>query len=462
MIKPKIQLLTESQIRFLKGSLSFFEINDKPAFDVLTYSQKVMFYTIIRGDKHRIQIVASTQYGKSLVVSLACLYLSCIEGKLAAVVAPAKEKSKIIMRYYIEHLGDSVYLYQELERDTKLERLRQEESKERIILNNGGGIYVVSAQERNSLKSVESAMGLGAEILIMDEACLINDNTEATIFRMIAGKGDKAMYCKIGNPFYSSEPYSHFRKSWENDRYEKIFINDEIGLAEGRYTKEFLEEAKEKPLYNILFKSEFPDEEEMDKDGYRVLLTSNQIVKGAKPEVFADDYILGIDIGGGGDKSKFIVRNGKFAWVEATLTTTDTMLNVDKALDIVDKYNIKKTKVFVDDTGIGRGVSDMLKQKGFYNCGVSFGATAHRKELFANRRAEMYWDMSDWVKDGGILDENSDGWIELTWTKYKVQTGEKKIILEDKDRVKQKFRASPNTADALALTFYKPKFIGVL
>jgi len=439
---------------------SLFDLDDKGFDELITEGQMRIFNSIIFQDINRSVICCSTQYGKSLVVALACIILTCLQGKKVAVIAPSSDKARIIMRYFIDHLGDYELFYRQLERNTRLDRLRQEESKERITFRNGGGIFVVSAQQHNSTKSIESAMGQGADIVIMDEACLINDETEATIFRMIAGKGPNAFYCKIGNPFYSSEPYSHFKNSWDDKNYDRTFINDKIGLEEGRYTKEFLEEAKKKPLYNVLFKSEFPPEDEMDRDGYRLLLTPSQINKGRRPEKLVDGFILGVDIGGGGDKSKFVVRSENFAWVEATLDTTDTMLSVDKALEIINKYKIQQDSVFVDDTGIGRGVSDMLKQHGFYNCGVSFGAKAHREELFANRRAEMYWDMSDWVKEGGILDEDSDGWIELSWTKYKVQVGGKKIILEDKQKVKQKFRASPDTADALALTFYQSTYLG--
>ena len=463
MMKLKIKQLTENQLNLVDIALTHFRVNDKLACDVLTSSQKVIFYNLICGYKYRIQIIASTQYGKSLVVALACLYLSCIEGVLVSVVAPSTEKAKIIMRYYIDHLSDHSRLYSKLERDTKLDRLKKEESKERIVLNNGGGIFVVSAQERNSLKSIESAMGLGSSYVIGDEYCLVNDNTEATIFRMIAGKGPEATYVKIGNPFYSTEPYSHFKKSWESGKYERVFVNDEVGLAEGRYTKDFLEEAKTKPLYSILFKSEFPDEEEIDRDGFRMLVSSKQLNFGNR-ELFdkqEGDVRLGIDVGGGGDDSKFVIRKGKFAFVASTLKTTDTMLVVDEAIRLAELYGVKKDKLKIDDTGIGRGASDMLKQKGYYNCGVSFGSSALRKDLFANKRAEMYWGIKEWIESGGILDEKCSDWIELTWTKYKIQTGEKKIILEDKERVKQKFRKSPDTADALALTFVKEKFIGV-
>jgi hypothetical protein len=161
MLKPELPKLNKAQDDLIRLALAHFQVEEKPAYEMLTPSQKVMFYYLISGDKHRIQIIASTQYGKSLVVALACLFLSCIDGILVAVVAPSTDKAKIIMRYYIEHLGDHSRLLAKLQRDTKLDRLKKEESKERILLNNGGGIFVISAQERNAMKSIESAMGYG-------------------------------------------------------------------------------------------------------------------------------------------------------------------------------------------------------------------------------------------------------------------------------------------------------------
>lgn len=150
---------------------------------------------------------------------MACLIISCIQHKRVAIVAPSNDKAKLTMRYYIEHLGDNPLFAAQLEKNTRLERLKQEESKERITLRNGGGIFVLSAQQRNATKSIEAAMGEGADIVILDESCLVQDNTEATIFRMIAGKGPNAFYCKIGNPFYVDPPHSHFHTTWNDPRY---------------------------------------------------------------------------------------------------------------------------------------------------------------------------------------------------------------------------------------------------
>ena len=239
--------MTNHEKNICLGFLDNFVLDGKKVSSIVTVGQLEIFYRIVYRRSNRVQIITPTQYGKSLFVALGCIVVSCIQDRVVAVVAPKTEKAKIIMRYYIEHLGDNPIFYTQLEKDTKLERLRMEENKERIILRNGGGIFVISANASNSIKGFEAAMGSGAELVVIDEASLIPDEIEATIFRMIAGKKD-GFYCKIGNPFYRN----HFLKSWNDINYDKVFIDYEQGLNEGRYTREFIDEAKRKPHFDFL------------------------------------------------------------------------------------------------------------------------------------------------------------------------------------------------------------------
>ena len=199
--------------------LDLVKVEGRKGSEMLTAGQVEIFESMVYQKSKRLHIETSTQYGKSLTVALACLIISCIKKEVVAVIAPTSDKAKEIMRYYIEHLGDSIIFENQLEAHTKLDRLKQEESKSRIILRGGGGIYVVGTNERNSQKSIESAMGKGCKNVILDEGCLIRDDTEATIFRMIAGKGEGAFYCKIGNPFYRDKPYSHFYETRNSTLY---------------------------------------------------------------------------------------------------------------------------------------------------------------------------------------------------------------------------------------------------
>lgn len=165
--------MNEKETKLIMGFLKLFKIDGETVDRLATQGQVDIFSQLVLRDNNRVQIITPTQYGKSLFVALAALIISCIEGKLVAIVAPKSDKARIIMRYYIDHLGDCQLFYDRLEKDTQLERLQMEENKERIMLNNGGGIFVISANASNSVKGFESAMGEGAEITILDEAGLI-------------------------------------------------------------------------------------------------------------------------------------------------------------------------------------------------------------------------------------------------------------------------------------------------
>ena len=433
----------------------------------MTEGQLVIFSNIVFRFYKQLEIICCTQYGKSLWIALASLIISCIQKKVVAIIAPTTEKAKIIMRYYIEHLGDNILFYSQLEKNTKLERLRQEESKERIILRSGGGIFVLSVQQRNLFKSIEAAMGAGAEIVIIDEACLVQDETEATVFRMIGGQTLKgksdAFYCKVGNPFYSVAPNSHFKTDWDNPEIGKIFIDYDTALKEGRYTQEFIANAFSKPLADILYTGEFPSEDIIDREGYRQLILSDNIRMGDVSILTANPDILklGVDIGGGKDKNVYTLRREKQAMVVGENLSKDTMTNVRELERIHQDFRVPWNNMTIDDIGIGRGVTDRCLELGYDVNPVGFGDAPKDKETFANIKAELFWATKLWAEAGGLLEKRKE-WFQLTWIKWKQQTGEKKILLEPKERLRAKKHASPDYADSLALTFYEKPFIGFI
>lgn len=468
-------LRTRERIYLLKLA-KLFTVDNATGDKKITEGQLRIFGAIILRKHNRVQIITSTQYGKSLWIALAAIILTTVFGKVVVIVAPSKDKAKIIMRYYIEHLGDSPLFYRTLEKNSRLERLRQEENKERIMLNNGGGVFVVSTDEKNSKKNIEAAMGQGAEIVIGDEFCLVSDNTEATIFRMIAGKGPDACYIKIGNPFYSAPPNSHFLRTWlQVNTYHRIFIDYVQAVAEGRYTPEFVAEARSKPLFDILFECHFPDLNAMDKDGYRILVTPEQIRFGVTPEIILAAMQkakaenggvlkvkpkLGCDIGGGGDKNVRVLRWGKMAAVTGTNKSNDTMANVTEIENDMQTYGILAQDVNIDDIGIGRGVSDRLKEKGHAINAVNVGEPAvFNPDSFANLKAELCWEARQWCADPDTRLDKRDEWVQLTWLKYKTLS-DRKVQMEPKAKLKERTGASPDFAEALYLSFASQPYIG--
>lgn len=110
--------------------------------------------------------------------------------------------------------------------------------------------------------------------------------------------------------------------------------------------------------------------------------------------------------------------------------------------------------ILVDDTGHwGHGVVDHLITAGFPVVPVIASDPALDRR-YKNRRAEMWLSMAEWVKGGGALPPIPELVAELTTPTYTFLGG--KLVLEDKDQVKQRLGRSPDLADALAQTFALP------
>ena len=78
-------------------------------------------------------------------------------------------------------------------------------------------------------------------------------------------------------------------------------------------------------------------------------------------------------------------------------------------------------------------------------------------ERFANRRAEMWWRTREWLEAGPVLEAVADLRDDLVAPEYFLTNGGK-VQLESKDDMRKRGLASPDLADALALTFAMPVY----
>lgn len=109
---------------------------------------------------------------------------------------------------------------------------------------------------------------------------------------------------------------------------------------------------------------------------------------------------------------------------------------------------------FVDGTGgFGAGWIDNLQALGRSPIDVQFAGKATNPKYF-NKRAEIWFEMCEWIKAGGVLPNIPAIVPELTVPTYFFKGD--KLIIEDKDQIKVRLGRSPNFADALATTFAQP------
>ncbi len=448
--------MTPNQEKRARAVLKLFKIDGQSADKAATAGQVEIFHSIISKKWNRVQITSSTQYGKSLFIALGCIILACVDGELVSIVAPTSDKAQIIIRYFIQHLSDNSLFYSQLEKESSIEKLQMETTKDRIILKNKGGIFTLSVQAGNTQKGFQAAMGEGSKIVIQDESALIPDDIESTIFRMIAGKKD-AIYVKVGNPFYRN----HFYKSSRDPNYHQIFIDYKRGLSEGRYNQKFIDEASRKPFFDILYGCEFPPEDMTDLSGYTRLFPDSLLERSQRKDVIPyGEARLGADIAeGGGDFNAFVLRSANHARLLAKFQSADTMVAAGSIVQYGRENKVFDHNWFVDSLGVGKGVFDRLVEQKFAPFNVRFSERAGDPKQFANQRAECYWAAFKWLNEGGTL-EPDVVWDQLSTIKYKVDSSGR-IQIIPKDEIRKQGYASPDVADAFVSTFARKSVINV-
>lgn len=109
--------------------------------------------------------------------------------------------------------------------------------------------------------------------------------------------------------------------------------------------------------------------------------------------------------------------------------------------------------VFID-MGLGTGVYSFGKTLGRKWTLIAFGS-ASIKTGFANKRAEMYGGVKEWLIAGGCIPNDERLAEELAAPEYTVKENGQ-VLLERKEDIKKRLGFSPGRADALALTFAMP------
>jgi hypothetical protein len=400
-------------------------------------------------DLKRIEIIASTQYGKSLAVAAGVVIRASIYAEKWAIVAGTTEKAKIIMEYVIMLALDNKIVRGQLDPETSLDRLRMKKSTDRLSFRKHGEVRVYSAEAKLQKETSKALMGFGSPNIIEDESALIGDILQATVMRMMGGSADNFLV-KIGNPFNRG----HFLKTWQRGDYYRIFIDYHRALDEGRYTQDFINEMLLEAMFDILYECKFPGEGAVDVKGWIPLLTEEEVRR-----AFTDDMVpfgikkQGNDVAGGGrNYSVSVQRTMNLMQIKYKEHEPDTMVFASKVIELARGHGVTRQNNRTDEVGVGKGASDHIFGEG-RGLPVNAGWEPTDKTRYVNKRAEMYWRFRTWVLAGGKFERNED-WLQLADVKYKVADGSGKIKIMSKEEMLANGVDSPDVADAGSFTFF--------
>lgn len=195
------------------------------------------------------------------------------------------------------------------------------------------------------------------------------------------------------------------------------------------------------------------------------------LMRCAAPMEYPSEHLLpvelGVDVGAGGDETNVRERRGRKVGRVWRGHSPDTMESAEMVLDVIIETGA--TSVKVDVIGIGKGLTDRLKQWGRQGKhaaeihGVNVGEGAISPTEHQNLRCQIWWDIGrglsqDMIWDFSGLEESDRDTLfgQLVAVKQRPPDGSGRNRIEAKADTKKTIGRSPDDADALLLAYYVP------
>lgn len=249
------------------------------------------------------------------------------------------------------------------------------------------------------------------------------------------------------NQGYFFECFNSKRDFWQTRNIDSRTVE---GTDKQVYAQIIAEYGEDSPQAKVEVYGEFPAQGDDQFISPRVV---DDAFARERHNDFTAPIVVGVDPARGGTDSTVIaVRQGRDIIAVKRFHGDDTMTVVGHVIDAIEEY--KPTLTVIDEGGLGYGILDRLTEQRYKVRGVNFGWKAKNQVMWGNKRAELWGDMREWLKTASI---KTDRMLknDLTGPKIKPDSSGK-IFLESKKDMKARGLASPDAADAIAVTFAFP------
>lgn len=299
-------------------------------------------------------------------------------------------------------------------------------------------------------------------LFVLDEAGGIPDSVmasaEAGLANAAGGGGKEAHLVLAGNPTHLSGPLYRACTTEKRLWWVKHITGDPDAVdrsprVSAQWAREQIEKyGRDNPWVLVNVFGKFPPSSinaligpEEVREAMKRFIAPEKLVGLAK--------ILGVDVARmGPDLSVIFKRQGKQAFPPQTMRNVDSITGAGQVARQWSSWGAQAC--FIDDTGgFGGGWIDQLRALSYQPLGIHFAGKASSPR-YANKRAEMWFEMARWIKEGGCLPDVPELVDELSQSTYTF-AGDS-LLLEDKELLRAKIGRSPDYADALALTFAQP------
>ena len=288
-------------------------------------------------------------------------------------------------------------------------------------------------------------------MLIFDEASGIADPIWAVSAGFFTENTPNRFWLAFSNPRrntgYFYEAFNAKRDFWRNKTVDARSVE---GTDKAVYEQIIQEYGPDSVQAHVEVYGEFPSAG--DDQFIPVYLVDDAFARPRYKDATAP-IIIGVDPARfGADATVIAVRQGRDLNAIKRYRGDDTMEIVGRVIEAIEEYN--PALVVIDEGGLGAGVVDRLKEQRYKIKGVNFGNKSVKPIMYGNKRAEMWGLMREWLKTASIP---ADKLLKSDLTSPKIKPDSKgTIFLEGKKEMKARGLASPDAADAIAVTFAYP------
>lgn len=237
---------------------------------------------------------------------------------------------------------------------------------------------------------------------------------------------------------YAKDGLTRPHLAWRRIKISEFSHDYDIGLE--RFKQEYPMNAREAFLNPIA----------------NVFINSKHVVRARNQHIQSDaKLVIGVDVAlGDTDKTAIIRRKGRLAYNLETHRNLNTMEIAGLLKRIIEEE--KPYRVYIDCIGVGAGVVDRLREHGYsFVEGINVARSANLKDKYRNLRAELWDEMRSWLIQEMPVQIPDDDTLhgDLTNLGYKYDSSGR-LQIESKEDLKKRGMPSPDTSDALSLTFY--------
>jgi hypothetical protein len=290
-------------------------------------------------------------------------------------------------------------------------------------------------------------------LMIFDEASAIADPIWETGEGAMTTPG--AIWLVFGNPTRNTgrfkECWGKFRNIWQLKQIDSRTAKKTDKAQLQRWIDSYGEDSdfvrvRVKGVFPRAASTQFISEEIVDQ----AMARGDEVEQAA---YLHSPIVIGVDVARyGDDQSVILIRQGVYIHDIRKFREKSTVQIAGYVVESIKKFD--PTAVFVDVIGIGAGVVDQLRHTGYNVIEVNSSDKPTKEEENSNLRAEMWANMRDWLKKG-ILPRDEELRGDLLAPEYGFDV-RNRLQIERKEDMKARNLASPDVADALAMTFAAP------